>query len=155
MTIVTDTHRRAALRGREAVARGRITSGVWAGRLFTIIFAVAYIAPVIQRGGPWLAAVSILAAMAAGILFATERMRRGGRLAACILLGLFVGAKLLSWLAGGQPLWSGALWTVLIFCALANGVWGTFALAAVKRDAAHVPPAPPRPGTERPPPSAL
>jgi hypothetical protein len=153
MTTVTDTHRRAALRGREAVAKGRITSGVWAGRLFTIIFAVAYIAPVLQRGKPWLAATSILAAMAAGIFFATERMRRGSRLAACILLGLFGGAKLLSWLAGGQPLWSGALWTVLIFSALANGVWGTFALAAVRRDAAHVPPAPPRPGAERPPPN--
>jgi len=150
-TTVTDTHRRAALRGREAVAKGRIASGVWAGRLFTVIFAVGYIAPVLQRGKPWLAPTVILAILAAGILFATERMRRGGRVSACILLGLFVSAKLLSWLAGGQPLWSGALWTVLIFCALANGVWGTFALAAVKRDAVHVPPAPPRPGAERPP----
>lgn len=153
MTDVTDTHRRAALRGREAVAKGRIASGVWAGRLFTIIFAVGYIGPVLQRGKPWLAASVILAAMAAGILFATERMRRGSRAAACILLGLFVSAKLNSWLAAGAPLWSGALWAVLIFCALANGVWGTFALAAVKRDAEHVPPAPPRPEAERPSPN--
>jgi hypothetical protein len=152
MTDVTDTHRRAALRGREAVAKGRVTSGVWAGRLFAIIFAVGYIGPVLQRGKPWLAASVILAAMAAGILFAPERMRRGSRAAACIVLGLFVSAKLNSWLAAGEPLWSGALWAVLIFCALANGVWGTFALAAVRRDAEHVPPAPPRPVADRPPP---
>ena len=152
MTIVTDTQRRAALRGREAVAKGRITSGVWAGRLFAVLFAVLAIAPLLQRGQPnWVGAL-VLAVIAGAILFATERMRRGGRVAACILLALFVGAKLLSWLAGGAPLWSGALWTVLIFCALANGVWGTFALAAVRRDAEHVPPAPPRPAAERPPP---
>ena len=141
---VTDTRRRASLRGREAVARGRITSGVWAGRLYTIILAVLSIVPLLRRGDPdWLSAAS-LSLMAAGILFATERMRRGGRVAACVLLGLFVTAKLSSWLVGGTPLWQGALWTVVIFGALANGVWGTFALAAVQRDAEHVPPAPQR-----------
>ena len=153
MTDITDTHRRAALRGREAVAKGRITSGVWAGRLFAVLFAVLAIAPLLQRGQPNWAGALVLAVIAGAILFATERMRRGNRAAACTLLGLFVGAKLLSWLAGGAPLWSGALWTVLIFCALANGVWGTFALTAVKRDAEHVPPAPPRPRAERPSPN--
>jgi hypothetical protein len=77
-------------------------------------------------------------------------MRRGSRLAACLLLVLFIAAKLSDWLLAGVPWWHGALWTVIIAGALSNGVWGTFALAAVQRAAAQVPPAPPRPGSRTP-----
>jgi hypothetical protein len=69
-------------------------------------------------------------------------MKRGSRLAAALVLGLFVLAKLADWLLAGVPWYSGLLWTLIILGALANGLWGTFALAAVTRDAANVPPAP-------------
>jgi hypothetical protein len=39
-TQLTDTHRRAALRGREAEAQWRIKAAVWAGRLYTLMFVV-------------------------------------------------------------------------------------------------------------------
>ena len=147
MTELTDTHRRAAIRGREAVARGRIQSGVWAGRIYTLLFAVLSILPLLQRGAPDWASAIVLLVFAGGIQIATEFMRRGSRVAACLLLAFFVGAKLYSWLVAGQPLYAGALWTVIVFGALCNGVWGTFALAAVQRDALLVPPVPARGST--------
>jgi hypothetical protein len=147
MPEITDTHRRAALRGRESVARWRIQGGVWAGRLYTVLFAVATILPLVRREGPDWFSATLLAVLAAALLFATERMRRGSRVAACALLGLFVAGRLSAWLLAGQPIWNGLLWTVIIGGALANATWGTFALAAVQRDTALVPPAPPR--TER------
>ena len=143
-TEITDTHRRAAIRGREAVAQSRITGAVWAGRLYTILFVVLSVAPLLRRGSPdWMSAI-ILLLFAAGFLYATERMRRGSRVAATALLAFFVLTKLADWLLGGAPIYAGALWTVIILGALVNGVWGTFALAKVRKDAASVPPAPPR-----------
>jgi hypothetical protein len=150
MTETTDTHRRAALRGREAVARWRIQSGVWAGRLFALLFAVLSILPLLRQQGPDWGSAIVLALLAAGIVLAAERMRRSSRLAACLLLVLFVNAKLSDWLLAGVPWWHGALLTVIIAGALTNGVWGTFALVAVQRDAAQVPPAPPRTGSRTP-----
>lgn len=144
MAEITDTHRRAALRGRESVARWRIESGVWAGRLYAIFFAAMTIFPMLRRGGPDWASIAVLLLIAAAVLFSTERMRRGDRAAACALLGVFVLAKLAAWLLNGEPLWHGLVWTLIIVGALANGVWGTFELAAVRRAAADVPPAPPR-----------
>ena len=150
MTEITDTHRRAKLRGRESVAKWRIESGVWAGRLFAVLYGVLTIFPLLRRDGPDWASAAVLVVIAAGLLIATERMRHGSRAAACVLLSLFLAAKLGAWALGGEPLWRGALWSVIILGALANGVWGTFALAAVRRDAALVPPAPPR-ASARPP----
>lgn len=144
MTEITDTHRRASLRGRESVARWRIESGVWSGRLFSVLYVVLSILPLLRREGPdWIGAIA-MAAVTAGLLFATQRMKHGSRVAGCVLLTLFILAKLGSWLVGGQPLWHGLFWTIVIAGGLANGVWGTFALAAVHRDAANVPPAPAR-----------
>ena len=150
MTEPTDTHRRAALRGREAVARWRIKSGVWAGRLFALLFAVVSIVPLLRSGAPDWGSAIVLALVAVGVIVAAERMRHGSRLAACVLLALFIVAKLADWLLAGVPWYSGALWTLIILGALVNGVWGTFALAGVTRDAASVPPAPSRPGGRTP-----
>ena len=145
MAEITDTHRRAALRGRASLAEWRIQGGVWAGRLYATLFAVLTIIPLLRRGSPDWASVVVLAVVAVALLFATERMRRGSRVAACFLLGLFVVARLGSWLLGGQPLWQGLIINLLVLGALANAVWGTFALEAVRREAVHVPPAPARP----------
>jgi hypothetical protein len=136
----TDTHRRAELRGRESVARWRIESAVWAGRLFAVVFAVATIAPMFKRGGPdWLAIV-ILGLISAAVLVATQLVHDGSRGAAVALLALFVAAKLGAWQLGGDPLSSGLLWSVIFIGAFANGIWGTFSLAAVRSDAALAPP---------------
>jgi len=141
MTEVTDTHRRAGLRGREAVARRRINSGVRAGRVLGIVWGLASIVPLALRE-PRSLAVSI--AFVAGILLATERMRRGSRVAACVLLAL----------SGFVAIASGVLITVRVLFAgltvmFANGVWGAFALARVRRDAGHISPAPARVTGER------
>lgn len=91
----------------------------------------------------WKSALSPLV-LAAAILFATGRMKAGSRIAACFLIVLFLAAEHGSRLLRGQPLWAGALWTILIAGGLATGVWGTFELASAQRDAARVPPAPQR-----------
>ena len=146
MAEITDTHRRAALRGRESVARWRIESGVWSGRLYGVYYAVLAILPLLSGGKEvqrWGAALFFVI-LAAGILVATEQMKRGSRLAACLLFALFAATKISAWLMQGQPLWGGLLWTIIIAGGLANGIWGTFALASAHRDALSVPPAPPR-----------
>ena len=142
MTEITDTHRRAALRGRESVARWRIESGVWAGRLFALLYAVLALIAMVTSGGRLWGVTIFFLLIAAGIYYAAERTRVGSRVAACALVALFVVAKLVD----DRPLWAGALWSLIILGALANGVWGTFALAAARRDALLVPPAPPRRG---------
>jgi ribose/xylose/arabinose/galactoside ABC-type transport system permease subunit len=144
MNPISDTHRRAAIRGREAVAHWRIRSAVWAARVFAALFAVISILPLLRSDrSDWSSAI-IMAVLAAAILGGSELLRRGSRAAASLLLGLFVLAKLSSWLLAGEPLWHGVLWTVIITAALVNGVWGTFELAAVRREAATIPPAPER-----------
>jgi hypothetical protein len=149
-TQVTDTHRRAKLRSREAEAQWRIKSGVWAGRLYTVLFVALSIAPLLSRGGPdWISTI-VLLVFAAGLLFSTERMRKGSRAAAVAVLAIVALTKLADWLLFGAPWYAGALWTVIIVGALVNGVWGTMILAEVRRDAASIPPAPARPGMSQP-----
>jgi hypothetical protein len=144
MPAPSDTHRRAAIRGRQSVALWRINSGVWAARLFAVYFAVMSILPLLQQTAPnWTGAI-ILALIAIWLLVASELLRRGSRIAAVLLLVAFLAAKLATWLLGGSPIYSGALWSLIIAGALANGVWGAFELAAVRRQAALIPPAPPR-----------
>ena len=149
-TEISDTRRRAELRGREAEAQWRIKSAVWAGRLYTLMFVVLSIIPLLRRGGPDWVSMIILLIIAGGLLFATERMRKGSRAAAISVLGVVILTKLVDWLVAGSPVYAGALWMVIILGALANGVWGTFILARVRREAALVPPAPPRPDRPSP-----
>jgi len=146
MTEVTATHRRAALRGREAVARGRINSAVRAGRVLSVVSGVVSVLPLalgVVRG--W-SVPGIGIAIAAGIFLATERMQRGSRVAACVLLAVTGFMAYSTWHVA--TLVTGALLTVLTVV-FANGAWGTFALARVQRNAAHEPPAPARPTGER------
>jgi hypothetical protein len=141
---LSDTRRRAALRGREAEGQWRIKSAVWAGRLYTIVFVVLSIVPLLSRGGPdWISAI-ILLLFAGALLYSTEKMRKGSIVAAGAVLTMVVLTKLADWLIGGAPLYAGALWMVIIIGALVNGVWGTVILARVRREAAIIPPTPPR-----------
>jgi hypothetical protein len=144
-TQLRDTRRRAELRGREAVAQWRIKSAVWAGRLYTVMFIALSIVPLLNRGGPNWASAIVMVIIAAGLLFATERMRTGSRAAAIVVLCIAILTKLADWRLSGAPLYAGAVWTLILIGALVNGVWGTLILARVRRDAALVPPAPTRP----------
>ncbi|HEV7705630.1 MAG TPA: hypothetical protein VGO46_15135 [Gemmatimonadaceae bacterium] len=143
---ITDTHRRAALRGRESVARWRIESGVWSGRLYGVFYGVLALLPLVSGGiaeRRWVEA-TMLVLLAASILVATEQMKRGSRLVACLLFALFAAAQFSEWRTQGRSSLSGVFWAVLIAGGLANGIWGTFALAKVQHDALGVPPAPSR-----------
>lgn len=149
MIAPSDTHRRAALRGREAVAWWRIASGVWAARLYAAMFAVLSIFPLLNRDAPDWSGGLTLAVIGIGLLVASELLRRGNRIAALALFGAFVAAKLATWLVAGVPLYHALLWTIVIAGALGNGVWGAFELAAVRREAALIPPAPVRDAPQR------
>lgn len=144
MIELTDTHRRAALRGRESVARSHIAGAVWAGRVFAILFAALTVLPLIfGRDDAWADAI-LYSVLCIAVLYVTSRLSTGSKPAAISLLTLYVATKLADWLLLQQPLYNGLLWTVILVGAFCNGVWGTFALSAVKRDSALVPHAPPR-----------
>jgi hypothetical protein len=117
---------------------------VWAARLFAIMFLAVTIDPLLRTGGPNWGTVVVLLVLAAALVVAAQLMSRGSRTAACLALGLFVLVKLSDWLLVGNPLWAGLIWTIIFLGALGNGVWGTFSLVAVKRDAVSVPPGPER-----------
>jgi hypothetical protein len=144
MSSISDTRKRAELRGREAVAQWRIRAAVWAGRVFAVIVVVTAIVSLVQGGVANWPGVVVLLLFAAGIAFAAERMKKGSQVAAVLLLCLFIVAKLGAWWLGGERWYAGALWAVIIIGALINGIWGTFALAQIRREAQLVPPAPPR-----------
>ncbi len=144
MAAITDTHRRAAIRGREAVAQSRLRGAVWAGRLFAALFAVLTIYPLLDGARANWAGVVMLIVLAVIILGLSELLRGGSRIAASLLLAAFVLSKLSAWLVGGEPVWHGALWTVIVAGALVNGAWGAFELTAIRREAATLPPAPTR-----------
>ena len=144
MSDVSATRRRADVRGRESVARWRIQTGTWAGRALAALTAAPVLFAFLNRGGPPWAEGAAQLLVGGLVLVAAERVRRGGRWAAVALLAYFVLEKVGRAVAGTEPLWSGALVTaILVFC-LAQGVWGTFALARVRREAAEIPPAPAR-----------
>jgi hypothetical protein len=126
------------------VAQWRIKSGVWAARLFATFFAVVSALPLLRRSSPDWTGGLVLALIAVWIFVASELLRRGSRIAAILLLLAFVSAKLANWLVAGAPIYSGALWTLIVGGALANGAWGAFELAAARREAALIPPAPPK-----------
>jgi membrane-bound ClpP family serine protease len=133
MTDATAARRRAELRGREAVARWRITSGVWAGRIYAAFFVALALIALERSGRDWPSAI-ILLVTAGAVLLAAERMRQGSRAAALALLGLFVGAKVTAWFISGQPIWTGALWSLILGGAMVNGIWGAFVLARVRAE---------------------
>ena len=144
MSDVGATRRRAEVRGREAVARWRIQTGTWAGRALAALTAAPVLFAFLDRGGPPWTAVAAQLLVAGLVLAAAERVRRGDRWAAVALLVYFVLEKVGRAVAGTEPLWNGALVAAILAFCLAQGVWGTFALARVRRDAAAVPPAPAR-----------
>lgn len=133
--------RRAELRGREAVARWRIQSAVWGGRLFATLFAVVSVFPLVYSGVPQWRSAAILLTLALAVLVLSEWLRRGSRVAAVLLLSAVVGAKLRSLLFAHEALTYGGVWTVILLVATANGVWGAFALAAARRELMQLSPA--------------
>jgi TctA family transporter len=136
--MVTPPNRRMrpGLRGEEAEARWRIRTGTWGARVLAVVLAVPALAALIWPGQAAGADIVFLLTAAAVALVASERLRRGSRTAAVVLLAGFVTLKLLLWLTGYAPLLRAWLLSaVLIFC-LAQGVWGTVILARVRRERA-------------------
>jgi hypothetical protein len=84
--------------------------------------------------------VVILNLVAVGILGVTEWMRRGSRVAACLLLAGFLYSKGVDRVTLREPLWQGTIWVLVLGGALANGVWGTFALSRARRDRTTISP---------------
>ena len=136
---LSDTRRRATARGREAVARWRISSGVWGARLYAALFAVVSIFPIVYSGEPQWKSAAILFVLSLTMLALSEWLRRGSRIAAVLLVLAVVAAKLRSSLYAHEPLSQGAVWTIIVLAALVNGAWGTFELAASKREASRIP----------------
>jgi len=132
---VTLSRRRAELRGREAVARWRIQSAVWGGRLFAALFAVVSIFPIVYSGVSQWRSAGILLVLALALLALTEWLRRGSRIAAVLLFAAVIAAKLRSLVYAHEPWSYGAVWIVILLAATANGVWGAFALAAARHEA--------------------
>ena len=131
MSDSTDTHRRARLRGREAVARWRIESASWVGWLFAVNSLVGLLVGIASRTRQGLAASAGIVGVTAVLVYGIHRMRQGSRVAACAV----VAAVLLMTLASGIDLFN-----AIVLALLVNGAWGVFQLARVRRDAAHVPP---------------
>ena len=142
----SDTHRRADLRGRESVARWRLQTGAWTGRVLAVVFAASGIGPLLRRGGPAWPDVVLGLVLAAAALVLAQRILRGSRGAAVALLVGYLVAKALMVLAG-EPWYQGLLVTTVVVFGLSQGIWGATSLAAVRREAPLVPPAPPRTGS--------
>lgn len=115
---------------------------MWGTRLYAALFAVVSIFPIVYAGVPQWSSAAILLGIALAVLALSEWLRRGSRVAALLLFAAVLAAKLRSWLYAHEPLSYGAVWTIIVLIAVANGVWGTFELAAARRDAARIPPAP-------------
>lgn len=141
--MLSDTHRRAELRGREAVARSRLMGGVWAARLFASLCGLDAVSSLFGFGGPALDAFIGFGVSAAIFGFASVRLEKGSRTDAIILLGLFILLTLGMMVARESSI-VGIVVMIVGVGALGNAVRGTFELASVQRDSASVPPPPPR-----------
>lgn len=143
MIELTDTHRRARLRGRESVARWRIESASWVGWLYGLSGALVAVAGVVggvvKRSPAIFVAAGVNVAICAGMAWGIYRMRAGSRAAAVSVVGFGVLTSALAAVAHRF----GVIDAVAL-AALVNGAYGVFELARVRRDAALVPPAPPR-----------
>ena len=134
-TTMSDTNRRAKLRGRGAVAQWRVAGAVWAGRAFAAVVALSAVFGSLLSKNQEAVIGGAIILLLAGVVFATSwRVSRGSRPAAVGLLALYLVTKLSSWKFGGESLWAGALWSVLLIGAFCNGIWGTFELAAIARE---------------------
>ena len=132
---MSETNRRAKLRGRGAVAQWRIAGAVWAGRAFAAVVALSAVFGSLMSKNRDAVLGGAIILLLSGIVFATSwRVSRGSRSAAVGLLTLYLVAKLSSWKFAGESLWAGALWSVLLIGAFCNGIWGTFELAAIVRE---------------------
>ena len=117
----------------ESVARWRIASAVWAGRLLALVWLLATILTGgLNRTLTWSSTITLLIACAL-VYGAAEMVKRGSRAAAVFLLVLFTGDKVLTWLGGGAPWYQGAFWSLVVIFCFVQGIWGTFLLAKERR----------------------
>ena len=136
-TSVEATRRRAALRGAEAVARWRLRTGAWSGRLYAVVAAVPALTALLWHGPatvPTIIGSVIFASIALALSFGVAR---GSRPAAAVLLALFLLDKLLAVAAyGARGIYQGLLLALVLAFGLTQGVWGAWSLRAVERERA-------------------
>jgi hypothetical protein len=143
MTDVAATRARARLRGQESVARWRLRTGTWAARAYAVVLILPAAAAVLWRGSVVPATAGASAVFAALVLGASFPIARGRRWAAVAVLAFFALDKLAAIAqAGAAGVWNGLVLNLILGFSLAQGVWGAFALAAVERERALVPPLP-------------
>ncbi len=100
-----------------------------------VVLVAGSLLPVVEGLRPNWTGILVLNLVAVGALVLSELMRRGYRVAACLLLGAFLYSKVVDRTVMHEPIWQSALWLVVIGGALANGAWGTFALAKARHAA--------------------
>src|SRR5262245_51448201 len=120
---VSDTQRRAELRGREAVAQSRLTKGVWAAHFFATLNGLTAIIAIVGPGGPHWSAAAALGIWSAALSFAAQRIEKGNRFDAIALFLVFVLGYLGQWLSNDPPGMLGSIISVVVFAALGNAVW--------------------------------
>lgn len=139
-TGVEATRRRAVLRGAEAVARWRLRTGAWAGRVYAVVAAVPALAALLWRGPATVPTIIESVFFALIALALSFGVARGSRKAAAILLALLLLDKLLAVAAyGTRGLYQGLLLTLVLAFGLVQGVWGAWSLRAIERERAAEP----------------
>jgi hypothetical protein len=131
-----ETHRRAALRRREALARDRLTGAIWVARFYALLFAAVAILPTLRNGTGGLLQSALVIALAGALFGASTLLRDGSRWAAIGLLLAFVAIQVAAMLASGPPVWHNLVVSVFVLAALLNGTLGAFQLAAIRTEAA-------------------
>jgi hypothetical protein len=141
MADVSATRLRAALRGRESVARYWLQTGSWGARVYAALLAVPALAAVLWPSPARGFVIAWSLGVAALVLWLSFRVAQGGRAAAVVVLGLFVlDRALVIWQNGLGGIFMGLILNGILAYCLIHGVRGAYALAAVERERPSVPP---------------
>jgi hypothetical protein len=123
------------------VARWRLRTGTWAARVYALVLGVPAVAAVLWRGSIVTATAVASVVLAVAVLGASFPIARGRRWAPVAVLVLFALDKaMVVAQAGLAGLWSGIALNAILAFSLAQGVWGAYALFAVERQRALIPP---------------
>lgn len=143
MTDVAATRARARLRGEESLARWRLQTGTWAARVYALLLGIPAGFAVLWRGSVVTATAVASVIFAVAVLGVSFQIARGRRWAAVAVLAFFAFDKVMMVAQLGlAALWSGVVLNGIVAFGLVQGVWGAYALAAVERERALVPPRP-------------
>lgn len=108
--------------------------------MYAVLLTAPAFAGVLWRGSATISTIIASIVLALLVLAGSFGIARGSRWAAVAVLGLFALDKLLVIFAyGARGVWDGVVVSLILAFTLAQGVWGSYALAGVERDRANVP----------------